>query len=113
MRKGEVGHIGNKFAVGNSGGKTVNDRKLAAKVRSMTLREIVKVYKNPDNDRELWKQVFLKLVSGVLPRINEISAPDGGSLNIGVVVLPTKHITETNENILEANTKTDTSIVKK
>ena len=36
-------NLGNQNAFGNSGGKSLNDRKLAAEVRTLALKEILKI----------------------------------------------------------------------
>jgi hypothetical protein len=64
---------GNQNSVGNSGGKSLNDRKLAAKVRTLALGEIQKVLSNPSDDKDLYKAVLIKLAGTVLPRINQHS----------------------------------------
>lgn len=64
------------------GGKTLNDRVLAADVRTLSLRMIQK-YLNGD-DEDFKKQLILKLASTVLPRINEISGPDGGNIPLPI-----------------------------
>lgn len=75
----------NSNAVGNSGGKTLNDRKLAADVRRMTLKKILKLLEQPDNERsqyelDLYKAVLIKLAGTVLPRLNEVTGEDGGRI---------------------------------
>jgi len=52
-------------------GVAIQDRKLAAKVRSLTLEKIMKVLNGEENDFQ--RQVLLKLAATVLPRINEHS----------------------------------------
>ena len=64
------------------GGKTLNDRILAADVRTLTLRQIKMVLEGTDEDFK--KQLILKLASTVLPRINEISGPDGGDIPVPI-----------------------------
>ena len=76
---------GNINAMGNSGGKSLQDRKLSAKVRTKALNDIYAVL-NADADVESWsdykKQVVLKLAGTVLPRLNELSGKDGGPIEI-------------------------------
>jgi hypothetical protein len=50
-----AGTKGNKNAVGNTGGKSLQDRELAARVRSLALREIESALKNKADDVELYK----------------------------------------------------------
>lgn len=76
--------IGNQYGVGNSGGsgKSLNDRKLAAEVRTLTLKKIKKLLEQPDVERssheyELFKAVLIKLAGTVLPRLTEVTGEDG------------------------------------
>ncbi len=55
-----------------------NDRKLAAEIRRLTLRELEKILLGEDNDYK--KQVILKLAPTVLPRLNEHTGEDGAAL---------------------------------
>lgn len=70
---------GNKNAVGNSGGKSLNDRKLAAEVRSLALTEIKAILEQEGLD-EMKKQIILKLAPSLLPRLNEHTGEDGEQL---------------------------------
>lgn len=63
---------GNKNAQGNTGGKTLNDRKLAAEVRSLALREIQSILEQ-EKLTEFKKQILLRLAPSILPRLNEHS----------------------------------------
>ncbi len=71
--------IGNQNSKGNSGGKSLQDRKLAAEVRRLALKEIKQILENKE-DKELFKSVIIRLSSTVLPKLNEISGPDGEPL---------------------------------
>lgn len=62
------------------GGKTLNDRKLAAEVRTLSLREMKKVLEGDDADYK--KQLILKLAATALPRLNEHTGADGEPLNL-------------------------------
>jgi hypothetical protein len=73
---------GNKNALGGSGGKSLQDRKQAAEVRRLALAEIEKVLLGDDCDYK--KQLVLKLAGTVLPRLNEHTGEDGGSIQITV-----------------------------
>ena len=74
---------GNQNAKGNTGGKSLNDRQLAASVRSLALTEIKKYleakedgYKNAD----MKQAIILKLAPSLLPRLNEHTGKDGEDL---------------------------------
>jgi hypothetical protein len=96
---------GNKNAKGNRGGgaTTFQDRELAARVRSLALSEIESVL-TEKKDKELYKAVLIKLAGSVLPRLNEVSGPDGGELKMGVLILPNK-----DADLLAATTKASDS----
>jgi len=77
---------GNNNSVGNSGGKSLNDRILASEVRSLTFTQLKRVLSDTEHavfNKEFWGQVLLKLASNVLPRLNEHTGADGKDLNIG------------------------------
>ena len=57
------------------GGKSMQDREQAARVRTLALSEIEKILKKPSH--KLYGQVIVKLAGTVLPRLNEHSGPDG------------------------------------
>lgn len=67
------------------GGKSFQDRELAAKVRRQALDDIYAVLKG-DKKVAKWtpykRQVLLKLTTSILPRLNEHSGVDGGALII-------------------------------
>ena len=65
------------------GGKTLNDRKLAADVRTLTLNQIKKYLDGDDEDFK--RQLILRLAPTVLPRIQEISGEDGEPLRITIL----------------------------
>jgi hypothetical protein len=74
---------GNKNAVGNSGGKSLNDRKLAATVRTLALSEIKKYLEATEEgykDKEMKNAIILKLAPSLLPRLNEHTGEDGKDL---------------------------------
>lgn len=77
--------VGNKNSAGASygkGGKPLNDRKLAADVRTLALSEIYKILKEgqTDGNKDLYRAVLIRLAGNVLPRLNEHSGPDGEPL---------------------------------
>lgn len=57
------------------GGKSMQDRELAAEVRKLTLLEIKKALKGKDKDFK--EAIILRLAVSILPRLNEHSGPDG------------------------------------
>jgi hypothetical protein len=84
-----AGVKGNKNAVGNSGGKSLHDREIAAKVRNLALEKIaglleMPVVKMSTDDYELYKQVLIRLAGTVLPRLTEVSGEDGKPLIIQI-----------------------------
>lgn len=72
---------GNKNATGNSGGKSLQDRELAAEVRRLALSEIKEILELPKMT-QLKQQVILKLAGTVLPRLNEHSGEGGGAIQL-------------------------------
>ena len=60
------------------GGKSFQDRQLAAEVRTLTLQEIKKALLG--DDEEYKKAVVLKLSTSILPRLNEVTGADGKDL---------------------------------
>lgn len=76
---------GNTNAAGNSGGKSLQDRQLAATVRKLTLDKIKALFEMPrvdmsQHDADLHDQVLIKLAGSVLPKLTEVSGPDGDPL---------------------------------
>lgn len=74
---------GNKNAKGNSGGKSFNDRQLAATVRTLALTEIKKYLEGTEKDyknKEMKEALILKLAPSLLPRLNEHTGKDGEDL---------------------------------
>lgn len=84
------------------GGKTLNDRELAAKVRTLTLKECEKALNKKKG--KLYEAVLLKLAGSVLPRLNEVMGEGGGPLQ---VIVP-KEVAGT-FGIDESNGKTENS----
>lgn len=77
--------LGNKNAKGNIGGKSLNDRKLAAEVRSLALTEIREILLGDDNEYK--RQIILKLAPAILPRLNEHTGEDGKDLPMTPTVI--------------------------
>lgn len=101
-----AGTIGNNNATGNSGGKSLNDRKLASTVRSLALNKIQKHLEIGDEagNKELYKAILIKLAGSVLPRLNEMTGEDGEKLTITI----SREIAEKN-NIKTSDTSPSTS----
>ena len=81
---------GNNNAVGNTGGKSLQDRVLASEVRHLALEKIKALFEMPEvkmknDDYELYKAVLIKLAGSVLPRLNEHSGPDGGEIPLPIL----------------------------
>ncbi len=74
---------GNKNGIGNSGGKSLNDRNLAASVRSLALKEI-KTILEQKGLTEMKKQIILKLAPTLLPRLNEHTGEDGNQIQVTI-----------------------------
>ena len=64
------------------GGKSMQDREQAARVRTLALNEIEKILKKPSH--KLYGAVIIKLAGAVLPRLNEHSGPDGKELPVPI-----------------------------
>lgn len=64
------------------GGKSFQDRELAAKVRTLALNQVMQVLegKKFKEDQEYHKALLLKLSGTLLPRLNEHSGEDGQRL---------------------------------
>lgn len=63
-------------------GKSFQDRELAAEVRTLALTKIKVLFEMPRvdmsaHDANLHDQILVKLAGTVLPRLNEVSGPDG------------------------------------
>lgn len=65
------------------GGKSLQDRQLAASVRKLGLEEMERVLKG--KDEEYKKQLILRLAGTLLPRLNEHTGEDGGPIQISGV----------------------------
>lgn len=62
------------------GGKSFQDRELAARVRTLALSEIERVLSKKKG--KLYEAVLIKLAGSVLPRLNEHTGEDGGPIQI-------------------------------
>ena len=66
--------------VQGSKGKQFSDRQLAGEVRDLALNEIKRALLG--DDVEFKKAVVLRLAGSLLPRLNEVSGPDGAPIPI-------------------------------
>lgn len=64
--------------IGNRGGQSLNDRRLAAEVRSLSLKKLKAILEGEDNDYQ--RQILMKLAPSLLPRLNEHTGEDGEKL---------------------------------
>lgn len=114
-----AGTIGNDNAKGNRGGKSLNDRILAAEVRNLTLKKILAIYNQPPVERtekeyELYTAVLVKMAGQVLPRLTEVTGEDGGVLQLIVNragEVKKTEVKETNDKTNDTNTGTGTNAV--
>lgn len=63
------------------GGKSFQDRELAARVRTLSLTEIEKVLKNPKMT-PFKQQLILRMAGAVVPRLVEHSGEGGGPIKL-------------------------------
>ena len=70
-----------RLATGGKG-KLFNDRELAAEVRTLALKQIKRALKGKYGDEEFKKAVILRLAGAILPRLNEVSGPNGKPIPI-------------------------------
>lgn len=87
------------------GGKSLNDRELAARVRTLALKEIERALKNKKNKR-LYEAILIRLAGSVLPRLNEHTGADGDEL------FPAPLLGGKSNDNLNGNTSTHTSAKK-
>jgi hypothetical protein len=67
--------------MGKTLGKTYEQRELSKEVRDLALEEIRDILKGKiEVDKRFREALILKLAGTVLPRLNEISGPDGGDI---------------------------------
>lgn len=86
------------------GGKSFQDRELAAKVRTLALEEIKKVLEVGNiKGNDLYKPVLLKLAGTVLPRLNEHGGDNGDPIKHEVVVVGMNIINENDKNSRQDN----------
>lgn len=81
---------GSKNAAGNSGGKSLQDRIIASRVRKLALGKIEELLMKEksvllkDGEYELYKQVLMRLAGTILPRLNEVTGDEGGPLRVEI-----------------------------
>lgn len=80
--------MANKGSGTGQGGKSMQDRELAAKVRQLTLEECFRQLQKKKG--KLYEAVLLKLAGTVLPRLNEISGIDGEAVPLVVRFIDAK-----------------------
>ena len=69
------------------GGKSFQDRQLAADVRKLVLSEIKEIIEDKKyKDKIFRKAVILKLTGQILPRLNETTGADGGPVKTSIKV---------------------------
>ena len=71
------------------GGKSFQDRELAAQVRSLALNKIKIILERPtvemsERDKELHDAILVRMSTTILPRLNEHSGPDGGDIPLPI-----------------------------
>lgn len=69
------------------GGKSFQDRELAAEVRSLALNKIKIILSRPtvemnERDKDLHDEILKKLAGTVLPRLNEHTGEDGQAIAV-------------------------------
>lgn len=72
------------------GGKTLNDRKLAANVRTLSLKQMLAILEGKPAGKlkyspMLHEDLLKKLAATALPRLNEHTGEDGGAIQVAGV----------------------------
>jgi len=80
---------GNKNASGKHRAVDINDKQLAAYVRSLALTEIKEILEG-DGDKMFKQALLLRLAGSILPRLNEHSGEGGGPIEQRIIYLPTR-----------------------
>lgn len=67
--------------------KFLNNRKLAAQVRTLVLGEIMRLFSIPkvqmsESEYELYSAILVRLAGSVLPKLTEVTGEDGEKLTI-------------------------------
>ena len=67
------------------GGKSYNDRVLAAEVRTLGLKKIKQCLSDDDNKKysaDFQRQLLIRLAGTLLPRLNEHTGENGGAIKV-------------------------------
>jgi hypothetical protein len=78
------------------GGKSLQDRELAARVRTLALSKIEEILSMPivkmkSDDYALYKEILVKLSGSVLPRLNEVTGEGGNPIEASIIMLPQRN----------------------
>jgi len=65
------------------GGKSFQDRELAARVRTLTLEKIERILKGKKS--RFQEAVILRLAGAILPRLNEVTGEGGGPVEVTLI----------------------------
>ena len=87
------------------GGRNFQDRELAARVRSLTLERCEQQLKKGKG--KLYEAVLLRLAGSVLPRLNEISGPNGSPVPIMEIFVPPTQMDVQQDNSDQEDTGTE------
>ena len=71
-------------------GRNFNDRELASQVRSLALNEMKYLFELEDltdEEKDMKKQLLLRMSTSLLPRLNELTGLDGEKLEV-IVPIP-------------------------
>ena len=66
------------------GGKSFQDRKVAAEVRRLALRRIKELLEKPKVNPTLYSAVLIRLSGTVLPKLTEVTGEDGEAIEIKI-----------------------------
>lgn len=86
---------------GKVGGQSLNDRRLAARVRSLALKKVEEILAMTEmnfEEREFQKAVLLKLAGTILPRLNEHTGEDGEKLFPQPLLAGKSNVPDNNRN---------------
>lgn len=97
--------------IGNKGGQSLNDRRLAAEVRTLSLKKLRNILLSLDEpsttkeDKDYAKRILEKLTPSLLPRLNEHTGEDGKELPTPILAYAVSNNNSHSEDIkpTEAN----------